>query len=141
MICLLHSITPVGFKLCHRPSFYGLDGGVGFFVNHNIQLKIVESPTYMSFDSIVIVIGSSAGPFVIACVYRPSASSSDAWFDQFFILFECLSSVSSSFFMCGNFNIHADTTSNDSAKFQNCLESCNSQSANPHTNLPLWTHP
>ena len=33
---LLHSITPSGYKLCHRPGAHGLGGGVGFFVNHNI---------------------------------------------------------------------------------------------------------
>ena len=27
---LLHSITPVGYNLCHRPRAYGLSGGVGF---------------------------------------------------------------------------------------------------------------
>ena len=38
---------------------------------------------------------------------------------------EYLSSVSPSFLICGDFNIHVDTSSNDSIKFQNCLESCN----------------
>ena len=35
------------------------------------------------------------------------------------------SSVSPSFLICADFNIHVDTSSNYSIKFQNCLESCN----------------
>ena len=45
--------------------------------------------------------------------------------DQFLNLLEYLSSVSPSFLICGDFNIHVNTSSNDSIKFQNCLESCN----------------
>ena len=44
---------------------------------------------------------------------------------QFLNLLEYLSSVSPSFLICGDFNIQVDTSSNDSIKFQNCLESCN----------------
>ena len=53
---LLHSITPFGYKLCYRPRVHSL----GFFVNHNIQFKIVDSPSYTSFENIAIVIGSLA---------------------------------------------------------------------------------
>ena len=95
----LHSITPAGFKLCHRLRSHGFGGGVGFFLNENIKFKILDSPTYTSFENIVI--GSSTSPFMIACVYRPPGSCSDEFFDQFLNLFEYLSSVSSSFFMCG----------------------------------------
>ena len=79
---------------------------------------------YTSFKNIVIAIGSSASPFTTACIYWPPGSYSDAFFDHFFHLFEYLSSVSSSFFMCGDFNIHVHTTSSDSVKFLNCLDSC-----------------
>ena len=65
----LRSITPVGFTLCHRPRPHGLGGGVGFFVIENIKFKILDSPTYTSFENLVIDIGSSTSPFTIACVY------------------------------------------------------------------------
>ena len=96
-----HSITPAGFKLCHRLRSHGLGGGVGFFLNENIKFKILDSPTYTSFENIVIGIGSSTSPFTIACVYRPPGSCSDEFFDQFLNLFEYLSSVSSSFLCAG----------------------------------------
>ena len=117
---LLRSITPSGDKLCHRPHAHGHGGGVGFFVNHNIHFKIVGSPA-----------------FVIACVYRPPGSCSDAFCDEFFSLFEYLSSLSQNFLICGNFNIHVDTISKDSEKFLNCLESCN---INQHVHKPTHLH-
>ena len=77
---LLHSITPTGFKFCHKPRIHGCGGGVGFFINKAIQFRSVGQN------------------------------------------------------ICGDFNIHADTSSNDSTKFQNCLESCNI-TQNVHTYL------
>ena len=131
---LLRSITPSGYKLCHRPHAHGR-GGVGFFVNHNIHFKIVDSPFYESFENIAITIGSPA--FVIACVYRPPGSCSDAFCDEFFSLFEYLSSLSQNFLICGDFNIHVDAISKDSEKFLNCLESCN---INQHVHKPTHLH-
>ena len=62
---------------------------------------------------------------MLTCVYHPPGSCSESFLDQFLSLLEYLSSVSHSFLICGDFNIHVDTSSNDSIKFQNCLESCN----------------
>ena len=61
----LCSITTAGHRL--RP--HGFGGGVCFFVNENIKFKILDSPTYTSFENIVIGIGCSTSPFMIACVY------------------------------------------------------------------------
>ena len=62
---------------------YGLGGGVGFFLNENIKFKTLDSPTYTSFENIVVAIGSSDSPFMVACVYRPPGSCSENFFDQF----------------------------------------------------------
>ena len=62
---------------------------------------------------------------MIACVYRLPGSCSHAFCDEFFNLFEYLSSVSQNCLICGDFKIHVDTTSKDSEKFLNCLETCN----------------
>ena len=85
----------------------------------------MDTPTFSSFENISIAIGSAAQPLVLTCVYHPPGSCSDSFLDQFLNLLEYLSSVSPSFLICGDFNIHVDTSSNDSIKFQNCLESCN----------------
>ena len=122
---LLHSITPTGFKFCHKPRIHGRGGGVGFFINKAIQFRSVGTPTCSSFENISIAIGSAAQPLVLTCIYRPPGSCSDSFLDQFLNLLEYLSSVSPSFLICGDFNIHVDTSSNDSIKFLSCLESCN----------------
>ena len=57
----LHSITPIGFKLCHRLT-YGLSGGWLSF-NEDIKFKIFDCLTYTSFENIVISIDASASPF------------------------------------------------------------------------------
>ena len=105
------------------------------FVNHNIQFKIVDRPSYKSFENIAITTGSPA--FVMAFVYRPPGSYSDAFCDKFFNLLVYLSSVGQNFLICGDFNIHVDTTSKESEKFLNCLETCN---INQHTHNPSHLH-
>ena len=72
---------------------------------------------------------------MLSCVYRPPGSYSDGFLVQFLNLFEYLSSASLSFLICGDVNIHVDTSSNKSVKFQNCLESCNSTQ-----NVQMATH-
>ena len=49
----LDSITPPGFKFFQRPRLSGLGGGVGFLVNKSISCKVVDSPSYNSFENIV----------------------------------------------------------------------------------------
>ena len=120
--------------MCHRPRAHGRGGGLGFVI-HNIQFKIVDSLFYESFENIAITIGSPV--FVIGCAYRPPSSCFDAFYDEFFSIFEYLSSVSQNFLICGDFNIHMDTTSKDSEKFLNCLESCN---INQHVHKPTHLH-
>ena len=125
----------IRIQIVSQTCAHGRGGGVGFFVNHNIQFKIVDSPFFESFENIAITIGSPG--FIIACVYRPPGSCSDAFCDEFFSIFEYLSSVSQNFLICGYFNIHLDTTSKDSEKFLYCLESCN---INQHVHKPTRLH-
>ena len=85
---LLHSITPTGFKFCHKPCIHGRGGIVGFFINKAIQFRSVDTPTFSTFENISIAIGSAAQPLVLTCVYRPPGSCSDSFLDQFLNLLE-----------------------------------------------------
>ena len=96
-----------------------------FFINKAIQFRSLDSPTFSSFENICIAIGSATQLLGLTCNYRPPFSCSDSFLDQFLKLLEYLSSVSPSFLICGDFNIHVDTSSNDNIKFHYCLESCN----------------
>ena len=87
--------------------------------------RIVDHPTFTYFECLVVSIGSNAHSTLVACVYRPPGSCSNPFYDEFHTLVEFLSSINSSFIICGDFNIHIDTTSRDSVNFLNTLDSCN----------------
>ena len=123
--CLLQSITPPFYKLCQRPRAHGLGGGVGFLINSSLSHRIVDHPTFTNFECLVVSIGSNAHSTLVACVYCPPGSCSNPFYDEFYTLIEFLSSMNSSFIICGDFNIHIDTTSRESVNFLNILDSCN----------------
>ena len=104
-------------------------------MNKAIQFRSVDTPTFSSFANISIAIVSAAQPLVLTCVSHSPGSCSESFLDQFLNLLEYLSSVSPSILIYGDFNIHVDTSSNNSIKFQNCLESCNITQ-----NVPTATH-
>ena len=56
---------------------------------------------------------------LVACVYYPPGSCSNPFYDEFYTLVEFLSSTNSYFIICGDFNIHIDTTSRDSVNSLN----------------------
>ena len=85
----------------------------------------MDHPTFTNFECLVVSIGSNAHSTLVACVYRPPGSCSNPFYDEFYTLVEFLSSTNSSFIICGDFNIHIDTTSRDSVNFLNILDSCN----------------
>ena len=85
----------------------------------------MDHPTFTYFECLVVSIGSNANSTLVACVYRPPGSCSNPFYDEFHTLVEFLASMNSSFIICGDFNIHIDTTSRDSVNFLNTLDSCN----------------
>ena len=46
----LHSLTPDGFSLIHRPRSTGISGGVGFFIRASYKCRKVDTPNYGSFE-------------------------------------------------------------------------------------------
>ena len=122
--CLLQSITPPSYKLCQRPRAHSSGGGVGFLINSSLSHRIVDHPTFTYFECLVVSIGSNAHSKLVACVYHPPGSCSNPFYDEFYMLVEFFSSMNSSFIICGDFNIHIDTTSRDSVNFLNILDSC-----------------
>ena len=74
--------------------------------------------------------------FVVACVYRTSGSCSSAFLDDFLHFCGFLSSLTSSFIICGDFNVHVDTDCIDQRKFLNLLDMSNlAQNVNKSTHL------
>ena len=62
----LHSLTPDGFSLIHRPRSTGIGGGVGFFIHESYKYRKVDTPNYSSFENIVISISVSGRTLLLA---------------------------------------------------------------------------
>ena len=72
----------------------------------------------------------------MACVYRTPGSCSSACLDDFLFFCGFLSSLTSSFIICGDFNVHVDTDCIDQRKFLNLLDTSNlAQNVNKSTHL------
>ena len=85
----------------------------------------MDHPTFTYFECLVVSIGLNAQSTLVACVYHPPGSYSNPFYCEFYTLVEFLSSMNSSFIICGDFNIHIDTTWRDSVNFLNTLDPCN----------------
>ena len=60
----------------------------------------------------------------LGAVYRPPASSVVKCFEDFLSYVGFLSSLSSSFVICGDFNFHVDTMSPTVSEFKSVIDSC-----------------
>ena len=132
----LHSLTPDGFSLIHRPRSSGIGGGVGFFIHGSYKCHKVDTPNYSSFENIVLSVSVSCRTLLLASIYHPSGPRSSIFSDEFMSFVCFLSSVDCNYFICGDFNIHIDVPCTDSYKLESLLESCNlTQSVNNTTHL------
>ena len=115
----------------------GHGGGVGFLTRKELSIKVVAAPTYSTFENIVISVSTISKSFVVACVSCTPGSCSSAFPDDFPSFF-CgfLSSLTSSFIICGDFNVHVDLDCIDQKKILDLLDSSNLvQSVNKPTHL------
>ena len=132
----LHSLTPDGYSLIHRPRSTGIGGGVGFFVRESYKCRKVHTPNYSSFENIVISVSVPDRTLLLASIYRPPGPCSSMFLDEFMSFVCFLSSVDCNYFICGDFNIYVDIPCTDSYKLESLLESCNlTQSVNNSTHL------
>ena len=132
---LLKSVAPPGFQLTHRPRTTGRGGGVGFLYKKDLSAKTVDAPTHSTFENILISIVTHSKSFVVACVYRTPGSCSSAFLEDF-LFCGFLSSLTSSFIICGDFNIHVDIDCINQRKFLNLLDTSNlAQNVNKSTHL------
>ena len=89
---------------------------VGFLTKKELPTKVVDAPTYSTFENVVTSVDILSKSFVVACVYRTPGSFSSAFLDDFLFFCGFLSSLTPSFVLCGDFNIHVDTGCIDQQK-------------------------
>ena len=84
----------------------------------------MESPFYQSFENTVVSIGLQGHLLMLACIYRPPGSCTINFLEEFMSFVGFLSSIKSSYDICGDFNIHVDIPDGDGYKFMTFLDSC-----------------
>ena len=130
----LHSLTPDGSLLIHRPRSTGIGGGVGFFMIHtNIARWIPQIivPLKMLSNQFQFLAELCSKLLSIVLLGRVLP-----FLDKFMSFVCFLSFVDCNYVLCSDFNIHVDVPCTDSHKLESLLESCNlTQSVNNTTHL------
>ena len=72
----------------------------------------------------VVSIGLHGHSLLLACIYRPPGSCTCNFLEEFMSFVGYLSSINSSYYICGDFNIHVDVPVGDGNKFTTFLDSC-----------------
>ena len=119
----LQSITPPDFIFPHRPRPSGIGGSVGFFIRSSYRPHKIEFPFYQSFKNMLVSIGRHSHSLLLACIYRPPGSCTCKFQEEFMSFVGFLSSITSSYYICGDFNIHVDVPVGDGYKFMTFLDS------------------
>ena len=120
----LSELTPSGYKLLHVPRPTKLGGGVGFFVNKHFNSCVVPSPTFGSFEHVVVSVKWQNYSLNFASIYRPRQASVSDFYDDFVSFAGFVCTLPSETIISGDFNIHMDSVSTNSACFKSILDSC-----------------
>ena len=132
----LWSITPPDVIFPHWSHPSGIGGGVCFLISSSYRLDKIESPFYQSFENIVVSIGLHGCSLFLACIYGLPASCTCNFQEEFMSFVGFLSSINSSYYICGDFNIHVDVPVGDGYKCMTFPDSCYlKQFVNQTTNL------
>ena len=133
----LEELTPDGYTLLHEPRKGKIGGGVGFLVKDSLRCSTVASPSFSSFEHIVVAVQSGNHTLNFASIYRPPGSGISAFLDDFMSFYGFITTLPSQTILCGDFNIHYDTASPSSLNFKSVLDSCNLVQ---HVDFPTHIH-
>lgn len=133
----LKELTPHGYTLYQIPRLGKTGGGVGFLVKTGFNVSTVASPTYGSFEHVIISVQWCNHRLNFASIYRPPGSNITVFLDEFMSFAGFISSLPSPTIISGDFNIHLDTATNNSEMFKALLESCNLAQ---HVDFPTHIH-
>ena len=124
----LNELTPEDFSLVHTNRENKRGGGVGFFIKSAFDFKAIHSPEFSSLENHTVSLTLDGRRMFLGVIYRPPASSVVKFFEDFLSYVGFLSSLSSSFVICGDFNFHVDTMSPTVSEFKSVIDSyCLSQ--------------
>ena len=120
----LNELTPEDFSLVHTNRENKRGGSVGFFIKSALDFKTLHSPEFSSLENHTVSLTLNGRRMFLGVVYWPPASSVVKIFEDFLSYMGFLSSLSSSFVICGDFNFHVDTMSPTVSEFKLVIDSC-----------------
>ena len=95
-----------------------------FFIRFSYRHNKIKSPLYQSFENMVVSIRLYGRSLLLAYIYHPPGCCTCNFLEEFMSFVGFLSSINSSCYTCGDFNIHVDASLGDGSKFMTFLESC-----------------
>ena len=110
---------------------------MGFLIKNHFNCSIVATPTFGSFENVVVCVQWCNYTLNFASIYRPPGASVSVFLDDFMSFSGSVASMSSSIITCGDFNIHLYTNSHDSLNFKSMLASCDLVQ---HIDFPTHIH-
>lgn len=124
-------LTPQGYTFCHvRRQVKKRGGGVGLLYKSTLSVKIKDNHNdYQTFESLHAEISCNSKSLRLIVIYRPELDSTGhrVKFSLFLQEFETLVSYylihPSEILLTGDFNIHFNTSGNESIRFKELLSS------------------
>ena len=89
-----------------------------------LDFKTIHSPEFSSFENHTVCLTLDGRRLFLGVIYRPPASSVVKFFEDFLSYVGFLSSLSPSFVICGDFNLHVDIMSPTVSEFKSVMDSC-----------------
>ena len=120
----LNELTPEDFSLVHTNRENKRGGGVGFFIKSALDFKTIHSPEFSSHENHTVCLTLDGRRLFLGVIYWPPAPSVVQFFEDFLSYVGFLSSLSSSFVICGDFNLHVDIMSPTVSEFKSVIDSC-----------------
>ena len=98
---------------------------LGFFIKKAFESKYIDrAPNFSSFENHTISLSFHGRSLILDALYRLLASSVQVFLEYFLSYIGFLSFLSSSFVVCGNFNIHVDSASSLVSEFKSVIDAC-----------------
>jgi len=120
----LTDLTPAGFSFHQAPREGRSGGGVGLFVSNQFTFNPIPIPAGASFEAMCGTVSDGKVCLNILNVYRPPGAC-NGFFDEFQDVLCHLASLPHNMVVLGDFNLHVDSDSSQTAQFLDILSSFN----------------
>jgi len=126
----LIACAPVGFKFVEKArqrvdnlSLRTNHGGICLLYDNSLNIRLIQLPTFTSFESLAVYVYRAGFNAVIVVLYRPGSSNvTQLFFDELSDMLERLAIYSSPLVIVGDFNVHVDDRADtSSAKLHDIL--------------------